>query len=381
MKGREKMKKIIKGIMISGILITMLGTTSYAADLSLKNMTTAELENLMEAIKEEISKNHKTSSEQMTGVREAVEAYVETEYGEENVEWAWFDYTYTREWDYFTMETHADIKMHDGGTAEYDVFGEVVAVGEEYQVVYVKIGEEEIFNNREEGITDERVLIMLGLLESDVNEVSSDPEETESQTNNEGTTAAMAEKESETENIVVAQRGDKSEKALEVQKMLTRLGYLSGTPDGAFGEKTEIAVKKFQAENGLVEDGIVTQAVYDKLKEVSDAAPEPIEVMDVSAYSLYNEFDNNKIAAKEKYTGKIVRVSGIIESIKESFWGTPYVALKADDWGLTTVDCYFSRDDASLLAGLSSGQSIIIKGTCKEGGTLYVEVEDCSIED
>lgn len=67
------------------------------------------------------------------------------------------------------------------------------------------------------------------------------------------------------------------------------------------------------------------------------------------------------------------------DSIDESLWGTPYVKLKADDWGLTSVDCYFSKDDASLLASLSSGQSIVIKGTCDDYVFANVEVDDCSI--
>lgn len=373
---RLKMKSNLKGIMISGILVTVLCTTSYAANYDFENMTSAELKSVMEKINEELKANHEISSSQETAVKNAVIDYVESVYGEDNVEWAWFDYSYSREWDYYTMKTHADIKKQDGGKAEYDILGDVVSVGDDYQVVYVKIGEEELFNNREEGISDQRVLTMLGLSNASSDKTSSD---SENKTEIETAAASIAETENASESVVIAQRGDKSETALEVQKMLTRLGFLNGTPDGSFGEKTETAVKQFQAKNGLTEDGIVTQSVYDKLKAVSDAAPEPVEVISISAYDLYSQFDNNKTAAKDKYTGKIVQVSGTIEKVDESMWGTPFVSLKADEWGFTTVDCYFSKEDASLLAGLNSGQSITINGTCKEMGFTNVEVDDCSI--
>jgi len=43
---------------------------------------------------------------------------------------------------------------------------------------------------------------------------------------------------------------------LERQQALLALGYNPGRPDGAFGPKTEAALKKFQADNGLDPDGI-----------------------------------------------------------------------------------------------------------------------------
>ena len=42
---------------------------------------------------------------------------------------------------------------------------------------------------------------------------------------------------------------------MELQKRLISLGYMSGEPTGYFGSKTEAAVKKFQAANGLPQTG------------------------------------------------------------------------------------------------------------------------------
>lgn len=49
--------------------------------------------------------------------------------------------------------------------------------------------------------------------------------------------------------------GEKSDVVLACQQRLKDLGYLTTTPDGAYGEDTVIAVKQFQARNDQVVDG------------------------------------------------------------------------------------------------------------------------------
>lgn len=54
-------------------------------------------------------------------------------------------------------------------------------------------------------------------------------------------------------------------KVQSLQYALKQTGYLSDTPDGTFGPKTEEAVKKFQAANGLEEDGKAGKATQTSL--------------------------------------------------------------------------------------------------------------------
>lgn len=49
--------------------------------------------------------------------------------------------------------------------------------------------------------------------------------------------------------------GEKSEVVLACQQRLKDLGYLTTTPDGAYGEDTAVAVRQFQARNDQVVDG------------------------------------------------------------------------------------------------------------------------------
>jgi hypothetical protein len=61
--------------------------------------------------------------------------------------------------------------------------------------------------------------------------------------------------------------GSKGNEIIELQKLLTSLGYDLGTADGKFGPKTKGAVIKFQKANKLVGDGIVgvlTRTVLNK---------------------------------------------------------------------------------------------------------------------
>lgn len=49
--------------------------------------------------------------------------------------------------------------------------------------------------------------------------------------------------------------GEKSDVVLACQERLKELGYLTTTPDGAYGDDTAVAVKQFQARNDLIVDG------------------------------------------------------------------------------------------------------------------------------
>jgi hypothetical protein len=53
------------------------------------------------------------------------------------------------------------------------------------------------------------------------------------------------------------------------QKMLKRLGYYHGSADGIFGDRLESAVRRFQKDNRLYQDGIVGRRTYDRIRALS----------------------------------------------------------------------------------------------------------------
>ena len=58
------------------------------------------------------------------------------------------------------------------------------------------------------------------------------------------------------------ERGDDGQEVLAIQKRLVELHYNVGTLDGDYGQATENAIKKFQADKGLEVDGVVGPATY-----------------------------------------------------------------------------------------------------------------------
>ena len=80
-------------------------------------------------------------------------------------------------------------------------------------------------------------------------------------------TPAVQKTEQDPIRILITRRGDR-EMMIDLQTMLTSLGYDAGTPDGLHGKQTVIAIRAFQLAQGLKEDGMVTPelvaAVYAK---------------------------------------------------------------------------------------------------------------------
>jgi len=75
----------------------------------------------------------------------------------------------------------------------------------------------------------------------------------------------------------VLKQGSSGPEVKQLQEQLNKLGYSVGTADGAFGPKTEAAVKKFQADKGLEADGVVGPKTQEALKKASSrsvAAPQ-----------------------------------------------------------------------------------------------------------
>lgn len=67
---------------------------------------------------------------------------------------------------------------------------------------------------------------------------------------------------------------DRGNGVLRVQRRLIELGYLAeGEDDGAFGQKTTSAVRRFQKANGLSVDGIAGQATQTRLFEDPNVVP------------------------------------------------------------------------------------------------------------
>jgi lytic murein transglycosylase len=68
------------------------------------------------------------------------------------------------------------------------------------------------------------------------------------------------------------------EQTLELQTLLNSLGYDAGPPDGLFGSRTRVAVRGFQADQGLAADGFPTLSLLDRVRTRAGITPEPARV-------------------------------------------------------------------------------------------------------
>jgi len=105
----------------------------------------------------------------------------------------------------------------------------------------------------------------------------------------------------------VLQRGLVSDDVLNLQNRLAELGYLSATPDGTFGQKTEDAIKSAQAAFGMEQNGIADNAFQQRLYE--GAAPTPGQGVDFVTLSEGSKGDavvrlQKRLAELGYYNGK-----------------------------------------------------------------------------
>lgn len=80
----------------------------------------------------------------------------------------------------------------------------------------------------------------------------------------------------ESKNIPTLRRGSQGDFVKKLQETLNIKINAGLNIDGIFGAKTEKAVEKFQAENGLAPDGVVGKKTYEKLGLTSEQSEEQI---------------------------------------------------------------------------------------------------------
>jgi hypothetical protein len=108
--------------------------------------------------------------------------------------------------------------------------------------------------------------------------------------------------------------------------------------------------------------------------EISTQEPE----MRVSARQLYADYEANGVAADEKYKGKVLQVTGVINDIDRDIMDNIYVTLKGDQY-FGDIQCFFAESHLGTASQLSKGQKITVKGLC-DGKLMNVMLKGCIVE-
>ena len=111
----------------------------------------------------------------------------------------------------------------------------------------------------------------------------------------------------------------------------------------------------------------------------NDAPPinsETKPVLKVTSKTLYKEYNNNEIAADDKYKGKIIQVRGQIREFGKDIMDEAYISLIGDDF-FGDVQCFFP--DKSYLLNLKKGQRVNVIGYC-DGLFMNIILQNCIIK-
>lgn len=100
------------------------------------------------------------------------------------------------------------------------------------------------------------------------------------------------------------------------------------------------------------------------------------EAIKVTASNLAKEYEDNEIAADQKYKGKIVEITGTIKSIEEML-GSKFVTIEGNQI-LSDIQCFFDKSKESELATLQKNKSITVRGKV-DGKSINVGVKECEI--
>jgi len=98
----------------------------------------------------------------------------------------------------------------------------------------------------------------------------------------------------------------------------------------------------------------------------------------ITARKLYQEYDENAVAADLKFKGKTIKVTGTVENIDTDIMDDIYVSLEGDGY-FGTVQCYISDSSINRAAALSKGSTVTIRGRC-DGHFMGPILKNCTIE-
>lgn len=95
----------------------------------------------------------------------------------------------------------------------------------------------------------------------------------------------------------------------------------------------------------------------------------------INARDLADDFDNNAVAAKDKWMDKLVEFSAEISNITDS--GLSFSNIASKQFSMTQISC--KVQDKQQLLPLKNGQTVIVKGVVGSQTIGVIEVKNCEV--
>ena len=120
----------------------------------------------------------------------------------------------------------------------------------------------------------------------------------------------------------------------------------------------ENVIAETETESGTVED-----------PEEQEKEQKEIEYIPVTATELSDALSNNAMKAQNDYKDKYLEITGKLGNIDSN---GKYIGIDSDkDFDLTNIQCYIKSDEQKeTIINMSKGDSITVKGYCKDMGEV-----------
>ena len=264
------------------------GVVNERTGTDLSKMSVDELNALKTAVNNEIKANHSTNSTTNNLILSMTKSEVEQYFFQQNisVSWAWFDYSYTCDWSFYSLKTPIDCRDAEGHYTDATVYSEAYPFSGQYALCYLAVDDTVLINRRDE--LPENLAAAL-LQES---ETVAPPAATAAPT---ATTMATEEplptvEPLPTEELILLEKGASGDQVLRLQQRLIALGYLKDSATGEYDTKTAAFVKAFQAVNGLECTGVIRNADMKALDAAMEKQAKRAVVVAMTNYSATDVF-------------------------------------------------------------------------------------------
>lgn len=133
--------------------------------------------------------------------------------------------------------------------------------------------------------------------------------------------------------IPVLKFGDRGELVRDLQGRLSDLGYHLGRIDGHFGDRTRAAVLAFQADNGLVTDGLVGQVTREAMRDAPPRPARAISADDLRAEGSETMKNGDVAEVAAGGTGLLVAFDAVTDALDKAEGVLPVLTtLVRDNW-------------------------------------------------
>lgn len=124
---------------------------------------------------------------------------------------------------------------------------------------------------------------------------------------------------------------------------------------------------------GTASTGQAAQAA--SATEAPKTAPSQ-QVIVVSATQMAKDYESNEIAADEKYKGKMIQITGVVDGIEKDLFDNPFLSM---DTGWSGYFFHCSFEDATQLKKLKKGQKVTVVGEGDRLSLNFINLKDCQL--